>query len=653
MDKYIGKLLDNRYEVKELIGTGGMANVYKARCTRLCRHVAIKILKDEFASDPEFKRRFKNESNAVARLSHKNIVNVYDISTSGSVEYIVMELIEGITLKEYLYKKEKLDWKQTLFFAFQIAEALEHAHSRGIIHQDIKPQNIMLLRDGTLKVADFGIAKLENEGETQVIKEAIGSVHYISPEQARGSKIDSRTDIYSLGVVMYEMITGRTPFKGDSAISIVMQHINALPVPPSSVIDDYIPKALEFIIEKSMCPSLKRRYVSAKEMIEDIEKVKNNPEIIFINDQFEDTSDIDKTVALNFSKSEMTLPNKKVAQNSPKKAVPIIEEHQEDEEYEEDYEPTRSKKGTVIAVFIVLLIVATSAIYAFSSIFLTGPNKRIAPNLVNKQYVEVLEDDNLKDYNIEITEEIFNSQPKGTIIEQQPKENVTMLENEYIYVTVSKGPKTLVVPDVSNFDYTQAEIEFRRQNIEFEIIQEYSEKFDEGKVTRTEPMINEEITEDTIVTIFVSAGMEVEIVTVPSLDKLTIIEAKKALETIGLLLGDISYETSLNTEGTVIAQDIKSGTETISGTEISIIVSKEPDEPSEEQKTKIITVNIPQDLGYEVVLMEVFADNELIYGNTHGINQGSFTLEITGTDSKTVYIYADNKLVEEIVVVFN
>ena len=653
MDKYIGKLLDNRYEVKELIGTGGMANVYKARCTRLCRHVAIKILKDEFASDPEFKRRFKNESNAVARLSHKNIVNVYDISTSGSVEYIVMELIEGITLKEYLYKKEKLDWKQTLFFAFQIAEALEHAHSRGIIHQDIKPQNIMLLRDGTLKVADFGIAKLENEGETQVIKEAIGSVHYISPEQARGSKIDSRTDIYSLGVVMYEMITGRTPFKGDSAISIVMQHINALPVPPSSVIDDYIPKALEFIIEKAMCPSLKRRYVSAKEMIEDIEKVKNNPEIIFINEQFEDTSDIDKTVALNFSKSEMTLPNKKVAQNPPKKAVPIIEEYQEDEEYEEDYEPTRSKKGTVIAVFIVLLIVATSAIYAFSSIFLTEPNKRIAPNLVNKQYVEVLEDDNLKDYNIEITEEIFNIEPKGTIIQQQPKENVAMLENEYIYVTVSKGPKTLVVPDVSNFDYTQAEIEFRRQNIEFEIIQEYSEKFDEGKVTRTEPMINEEITEDTIVTIFVSAGMEVEIVTVPSLDKLTIIEAKKALETIGLLLGDISYETSLNTEGTVIAQDIKSGTETISGTKISIIVSKEPDEPSEEQKTKIITVNIPQDLGYEVVLMEVFADNELIYGNTHGINQGSFTLEITGTDSKTVYIYADNKLVEEIVVVFN
>ena len=230
MDQYIGKMLDNRYEILELIGSGGMANVYKAKCHRLNRLVAIKILKNELADNTEFRRRFRDESRAVAQLSHANIVSVYDVSTSGDTEYIVMELIDGITLKQYMERRGRMDWREAMHFITQIMRALSHAHSRGIIHRDIKPQNIMVLRDGSVKVADFGIACLENEGQT-LTQEALGSVHYISPEQARGDRIDARSDIYSAGVVLYEMLTGRLPFEGDSAVSVAIQHLSSVPLP--------------------------------------------------------------------------------------------------------------------------------------------------------------------------------------------------------------------------------------------------------------------------------------------------------------------------------------------------------------------------------------------------------------------------------------
>ena len=228
-DKYIGRLLGGRYELIDVVGVGGMAVVYRARDTVLGRYVAIKILKEEFAKDPDIRKRFAIESRAVAKLSHHNIVSVYDVGNEDGTDYIVMELIEGVTLKEYLQQKGRLSWQESIFFAEQISSALVHAHSRGIIHQDIKPQNVIILRDGTAKLTDFGIASFATTQETRVVQEAIGSVHYISPEQAKGSKIDYRTDIYSLGVVMYEMLTGRLPFEGETALQIVMQHINAVP----------------------------------------------------------------------------------------------------------------------------------------------------------------------------------------------------------------------------------------------------------------------------------------------------------------------------------------------------------------------------------------------------------------------------------------
>ncbi|MDY2810001.1 MAG: PASTA domain-containing protein [Candidatus Faecousia sp.] len=278
-DKYIGRLLDNRYEILEVIGTGGMAVVYKARCHRLNRLVAVKILKDEYSQDEEFRRRFHAEGQAVAMLSHPNIVSVYDVSTSPEADYIVMELVDGISLKQYMEKKGVLNWKETLHFSMQIAKALEHAHSRGIVHRDIKPHNVMVLKNGSVKVTDFGIARIMSKGNT-LTKEALGSVHYISPEQAKGSRVDNRSDLYSLGVVMYEMMTGRPPYDGESPVAVAIQHING-GAPMPSTLNPNIPGGLEQIIMKAMAHDPNDRYESATAMLYDMEEFRKDPTILF------------------------------------------------------------------------------------------------------------------------------------------------------------------------------------------------------------------------------------------------------------------------------------------------------------------------------------------------------------------------------------
>jgi serine/threonine-protein kinase len=280
MDQYIGKMLDGRYEILEVIGTGGMAVVYKARCHRLNRLVAVKILKSDLAQDADFRRRFHDESQAVAMLSHPNIVSVYDVSRSSNLEYIVMELIDGITLKQYMQRKGALNWREAHHFITQIMKALSHAHSRGIIHRDIKPHNIMILRDGSVKVADFGIARLISSTQSTLTQEALGSVHYISPEQARGSHIDTRSDIYSAGVVLYEMLTGRLPYEGDSPVSVAIQHINSVPLSPREINPD-IQEALEAITLKAMASKVENRYASANAMLADLEEFRKNPNIHF------------------------------------------------------------------------------------------------------------------------------------------------------------------------------------------------------------------------------------------------------------------------------------------------------------------------------------------------------------------------------------
>ncbi len=279
MDRYIGRLLGNRYEILEIIGAGGMAVVYKARCHRLNRLVAIKMLKDENLQDEDFCRRFHAESKAVAMLDHPNIVSVYDVSNTEDEDYIVMELIDGITLKQYMEKKGVLNWKETCHFATHIARALEHAHSRGLVHRDIKPHNVMVLKNGAVKVADFGIARLMEQSNTMT-KEALGSVHYISPEQAKGGRVDNRSDLYSLGVVMYEMMTGRPPFDGETPVSVAIKHING-GAPRPSTINPNIPRGLEQIIMKAMAHDMEDRYQDATALLHDLEQFRKNPGIVF------------------------------------------------------------------------------------------------------------------------------------------------------------------------------------------------------------------------------------------------------------------------------------------------------------------------------------------------------------------------------------
>ncbi len=342
MDRYIGRLLDNRYEILEVIGTGGMAVVYKARCHRLNRLVAIKILKDENLADEEFCRRFHAESQAVAMLSHPNIVSVYDVSTTEDQDYIVMELIDGITLKQYMERRGVLSWQETIHFATRIARALEHAHSRGLVHRDIKPHNVMVLKDGSVKVADFGIARMMESNNTMT-KEALGSVHYISPEQAKGRRVDNRSDIYSLGVVMYEMITGRTPYDGDSPVAVAIQHINGGAPLPSSI-NPGIPKGLEQIIMKAMATDLQDRYISATALLEDLDKLRNEPTTTFQTVDLPLIAEHRPELHVHRATPDEETPPRETSRDTPSRT------ERRDDPYEAD-EPKRDKAGTLAIIF--------------------------------------------------------------------------------------------------------------------------------------------------------------------------------------------------------------------------------------------------------------------------------------------------------------
>ena len=441
MDQYIGRLLDDRYEILEIIGTGGMAVVYKARDHRLNRLVAVKILKDEFARDEEFRRRFRAEGEAVAMLSHPNIVQVYDVSASDSANYIVMELIDGISLKQYMEKKGVLNWKETLHFAMQIAKGLEHAHSRGIIHRDIKPHNVMVLKNGSVKVMDFGIARVMSKSNT-LTKEALGSVHYISPEQAKGGHTDNRSDIYSLAVVMYEMMTGRPPYDGESPVAVAIQHINGgAPLP--STLNPNIPRGLEQIIMKGMALEVNDRYVSATEMLHDMEEFRQNPDMIF---DYHTMVDDATRVLPNLSRG-MTTAEKKVQAKTgaapARTSSDSIRLHQnaqagqdnesirraqqrrqaQQQQRKEERKEERSRVATTAIV--VCSAVTVIAIFIFLMALFNGALLSKEKALVEVPYLEgSIYDESLAsqypDFTIKLQQQYDDTKPKGEILHTEP-----------------------------------------------------------------------------------------------------------------------------------------------------------------------------------------------------------------------------------------
>ena len=519
MDQYIGKMLDNRYEILERIGTGGMAVVYKAKCHRLNRLVALKILESDLAQDEDFRRRFNAESQAVAQLSHPNIVSVYDVSRGGDTEYIVMELIDGITLKQYMEKRGQLNWRESLHFITQIMRGLSHAHSRGIVHRDIKPQNVMVLRDGSVKVADFGIACLENSAQT-LTQEALGSVHYISPEQARGERTDARSDIYSSGVVMYEMLTGRLPFEGDSAVSVAIQHLSSVPLAPRELKPE-IPAQLELICMKAMTPDLRRRYASADAMIADLEDFRKNPNINLDFTMMDLRPEEPAEPTQPIRTYDQTLhPTPKNRERAPERA------RERRRDYEDDYEPPQRGGGAGVKVLAgITVVLALALVYVLFNMISDSfqqqaqePQTYAVPSVVGYTPEQAANLAEVKDIFILVEKgsEFHDEYPEGVIVRQSPTEGSHRKgDNLTIEVWVSAGEDTGEMLDVVNKTVAQANVLLKslKEKYNLEIISgeaemEFNDEVTEGYIIRSEPAEHEELKDGDTVRLIVSKGPE-------------------------------------------------------------------------------------------------------------------------------------------------
>ena len=582
-DKYIGRLLDNRYEILEVIGTGGMAVVYKARCHRLNRLVAIKILKDDNLDDEDFRRRFHAESQAVAMLSHPNIVSVYDVSTSIMADYIVMELIEGITLKQYMEKKGILNWKETLHFAIQIAKALEHAHSKGIVHRDIKPHNIMVLKNGSVKVMDFGIARMISRGNT-LTKEALGSVHYISPEQAKGGRVDDRSDIYSLGVVMYEMMAGRPPYDGESPVAVAIQHINGGAALPS-VLNPNIPGGLEQIIMKAMAHSLSDRYPSATRMLSDMDEFRKDPTMLF------DYTGLPLDAVMRVQKPPivmqppMTTAEKVALVQTPRntaKNPPVINERrQEAQRRRKQQEEERRSRVATIAI-ISCSLVAVIAIAIFMIILLGGgfaPEEKLVqvPDLLGKVYAELPEYPGL----IFMKEELYDETVEaGKVISQNPVAGEEIVEGSRVVVNVSLGPvpQVITMGNLKERTLEWAESFLNGQELDLEIVveEEFHDTISEGCVIRTYPEMGAELAQGQLVTLWVSKGKEIKSSSMPN-----VVNEEKSMAINILDLQDLeleyAFEEVYDSEikaGNVVKTEPGRGEKLQTGQKVTLYISK-------------------------------------------------------------------------------
>ena len=604
MDQYIGKMLDNRYELLELIGTGGMANVYKAKCHRLNRLVAIKILKSDLAENADFRRRFRDESLAVAQLSHANIVSIYDVSSSHGIDYIVMELIDGITLKQYMERRVHMDWREALHFITQIMRGLSHAHSRGIIHRDIKPQNIMVLRDGSVKVADFGIACLADAHQT-LAQEALGSVHYISPEQAKGERLDARSDIYSAGVVLYEMLTGRLPFEGDSAVSVAIQHLSSVPLNPREI-DPEIPEALELICMKAMNPDLNKRYQSADAMLADLEKFRKDPSVDLDYIRTELSTGVD-------SQPTSPLPVQQVSAAVKKRQAEVEDE---DEPYESPvaafFRSNKRMAGLLVAAAVLIVAIFVVIFTGFG-----GGSKNKAykvPNILGYTLEEANELDTIKDiFTIEVvgTMSDSNYQP-GQIVQQDPAADAERRSNLVIQVYICAERQEITMPDLLSNVYQTAKIKLQQYDLNLTVLREeaFSDEYPAGQIMETQPKLGTVLQKGDTVTLIVSKGAEK--ITVPTFVGMSYERAKNEAEKLGLKVGtpEYRYYDPTANEGDVIEQSILNGTTVQGGTEIVFTVYGSM---ADDMRTVRVEFLIPDEFsGEDTIRVEFVMDDQVV-----------------------------------------
>lgn len=624
MDNYVGKRLDGRYEIQEIIGVGGMAVVYKAYDNIDDRIVAIKILKEEFLANEEFRRRFKNESKAIAVLSHPNIVKVYDVSFGDKLQYIVMEYIDGITLKEYIEQQKVINWKEALHFTTQILRALQHAHDKGIVHRDVKPQNIMLLQNGNIKVADFGIARFSRNETRTMTESAIGSVHYISPEQARGEITDEKADIYSVGVVLYEMLTGQLPFQSDNAVSVAIMQLQSDAKRPREINPD-IPLGLEQITLKAMQKNPRDRYQSAAEMLLDLDEVKRNPSVKFDYSYFVDNE-----------------PTKFVSPNSGKISAAVQNAvAQEDEAAKAD----EAKKRTIaivsgVSVALVAVIAIVLVILSFTG-KLGGGDKITVQNFIGMNYDEEIAGTDLeKEYQFKVIKEHDLTHDEGEVINQTPPEGSRISKDDQVTLTVATHEDTLTVPDVYNKDANIAKQQISLAQLVPEIQTINDDTVEEGKVIRTSPERGDPVTAGDKVILFVSTGKSGNEVEVPSVVNLSFEDAKAQLESMGLGIRQVKEVDSDKAKGTVVSQSIKDKEMVSKGTIIDVEVSS----GNKPAKTVNISFDLPNIGGTGT--LKVFLDNQglsefdsqvLLSGGTYS----KVAVSGTGTNSEVVITIND------------
>jgi len=590
MDKYVGKRLDGRYEIREIVGEGGMARVYKAFDNQENRMVAIKILKEEFLSNDEFLRRFKNESKAIAMLSHPNIVNVYDVSFGDLIQYIVMEYIEGITLKEYIENQGSLCWKDAVHFAMQILKGLQHAHDKGIVHRDVKPQNIMVLADGTIKVTDFGIARFSRSDQRTITDKAIGSVHYISPEQARGEKTDEKADIYSVGVMLYEMLTGKLPFQAESAVSVAIMQLQRDPQRPTEI-NASIPLGLEQITMHAMQKSQDKRYQSASEMLCDLNNFRKDPSLTFSYNYFVDDS------PTRFVGGVVT-PEPEVKQQKK----------------------TQKEKSGILPILLGITIAFVLAIIVLLIIFLPGlfgatGNNVQTPNFVGMKYEDIINNPEYDaDFNFKEQWDHNSEHAIGYVFDQSIKEGAKIKDNADTDITlyISRGPKTVVVNDVYKMTEVRAINELEANKFKVIVTPMASEDVEKGYVIRTEPAKNAKVSEGSTVTIYVSTGKPTEYVAVPNVTGEPLEQAKEKLTDSKLLVVveevDIAWNEKYQPKGYVVRQSPEStGSKIAEGSTVTLYVSTgryvadlKIDLPESHNGESICTVSLWQD-GKEIM----------------------------------------------------
>lgn len=651
MDKYIGKRLDGRYEIHELLGVGGMAYVYKAYDNIEKRWVAIKILKEELAGNSDFLRRFRNESKAIAVLSHPNIVKVYDVSFGDRIQYIVMEYIDGITLKQYIEQQGEIKWREALYFTVQILRALQHAHEKGIIHRDIKPQNIMLLEDGTIKVTDFGIARF-SQAETQTMTDkAIGSVHYIAPEQARGGYINDKADIYSVGVMLYEMLTGQLPFVADNAVSVAIMQMQAEPTPPSRI-NPSIPKGLEEITMHAMEKNPAQRFPSAADMLEDVERFRRNPEIVFHYGEQVDRAYAGTSADIYGNVQQNAAPQK------------YNDNYEYEEEYVRSQNSNRASKiilGIVAAVVFVAVIVGViylvkgkgansgSGLLSFLPGFSTSStasDEIVLPNFVGKIYdTDIKDNPDYADLTFEITYGNVPSKQPGEVLRQTPAAGMTVKKGKTVSLTVNGEAEQVVVEDVKGYKQQDAYDALKALNLSPKIQAVADDDTAVGYVVKTDPAAGSTVSTGTTVTIYVSSGPSTESAVIPNIVGYQYSAAKEELEAAGFVVTAEYDDESDKDENTVLSVSPNEGEKAKKGSVVTVTVS------SGKGAQKDVYYDIPLPGGVsDDLTMKIYVDGTLIetrtvnpstspYSNMTFTGKGRANLAITLNDQQ--YITAE------------